>query len=103
MSYNPTYDEHQDLLAKANQIEMAKLKKEERLVRNHDAKIPKMSHKEIEDIWLTEMSGSLVDMKNREPEADIDDDLGAFKPKKQQKKGKKQKILVMGMPCVCPL
>ncbi len=93
MSYNPTYEEHQALLEKAHNIELEKLKKEERLIRNHDAKIPKMSHKQIEDIWISEMSASLVDRED-EPERDVEDDIENYKPKNQQKKGKKEKLMV---------
>jgi nucleolar protein 53 len=71
-SYNPTYEDHQDLLLKAHLVELEKLKKEEKLMRNMDAKIPKMTEEQIEKLWLKEMSTGL------ELVAKIDDEESAI-------------------------
>jgi nucleolar protein 53 len=67
-SYNPTFEDHQALLLKAHELELVKLKKEQKLMRSTDAKMTKMSAQEIEKLWLQEMSGGLV------PEDAADDD-----------------------------
>jgi nucleolar protein 53 len=47
-SYNPDYDDHQDLLLKAHLVELKKLKQEEKLMRQMAANAKKMSWQEIE-------------------------------------------------------
>lgn len=55
-SYNPDYDEHQELLLKAHTIELEKLKKEQREMRRLTNTVKKMTWNEIEKLWLEEMS-----------------------------------------------
>lgn len=47
-SYNPDYDDHQNLLLKAHLIELEKLKKEQKEMRKKTNNIKKMSWDEIE-------------------------------------------------------
>lgn len=60
MSYNPSYEDHQELLLKAHLIELDKLRKEEKRIRNLDSKIPRMTAGDIEKLWIQEMSGDLL-------------------------------------------
>lgn len=71
-SYNPTYEDHQALLMKAHEIELAKLKKEQKLIRSTDAKMSKMTAADIEKLWLQEMSGGLVP-ENEEDEENVEE------------------------------
>jgi nucleolar protein 53 len=54
-SYNPDYDDHQDLLLKAYEIELKRLKEEQKLIRKMTENVKKLSWDEIETIWLEEM------------------------------------------------
>ena len=47
-SYNPDYDDHQDLLMRAHLIELQKLKEEEKLMRKLTVSVKKMSWEELE-------------------------------------------------------
>lgn len=47
-SYNPEYDDHQRLLLKAHEVELKKLKKEEKELKKWTHNIEKMSWREIE-------------------------------------------------------
>lgn len=71
-SYNPDYDDHQDLLLKAHTIELAKLKEEQKLVRRLQRNAKKMSWPELEKRWLDEMS--VADLFETKAESDNDDD-----------------------------
>lgn len=53
MSYNPDYDDHQKLLLKAHEIELKKLKREEKELRKLKDSVPKMSWKEIEVYFIS--------------------------------------------------
>ena len=48
MSYNPDYDEHQDLLLKAHTVELKKLEAEQKLMKKLTDNVKKLSWKEIE-------------------------------------------------------
>lgn len=48
MSYNPDYDDHQDLLLKAHLVELQKLQEEQKLMRKLAKQAKKMSWAEIE-------------------------------------------------------
>lgn len=74
-SYNPTYEDHQELLLKAHMVELEKLKKEEKIIRNLDAKIPKMTHDQIEKMWLSEMSSGLNFEKNEDKDEDAEPEI----------------------------
>jgi nucleolar protein 53 len=60
-SYNPAYDDHQELLSKALVIEEAKTKEEERIARAMDDKFPLAGDVPNESTWLKEMSIGLLD------------------------------------------
>ena len=47
-SYNPDYDDHQDLLMRAHLVELKKLKEEEKLMRKLTVSVKKMSWAELE-------------------------------------------------------
>lgn len=47
-SYNPDYDDHQNLLLRAHLIELEKLKKEQKEMRKQTNNIKKMSWDQIE-------------------------------------------------------
>ena len=94
-SYNPSYDDHQDLLLDAHVVELEKLKKEERRIRNLDSKIPKMTYSEIENLWLKEMSSDLVNMSsNEEDVSSLGNDSNIQEVKNEKKMSKKQKTKV---------
>ena len=55
-SYNPDYDDHQELLLKAHLVELKKLQEEQKLMRRLARNAKKMSWAEMEKNWLDEMS-----------------------------------------------
>lgn len=59
MSYNPTFEDHQNLLAKAHEVEVLKLREELHLKRVLDDKFPKAEDAPTEKTWLKEMSQGL--------------------------------------------
>lgn len=95
-SYNPTYEDHQDLLLKAHLVELEKLKKEEKIMRSLDAKIPKMTQEQIEKLWLKEMSTGLeLDTKSDDEKSVKNDEqlvLKQIQPEKVPMKLKKKQI-----------
>jgi len=60
-SYNPTYDDHQDLLRKAVDVELEKERKELKLQRNLPALLTQNAAEPIKQSWLQEMSSGLFD------------------------------------------
>ncbi|CAF0957356.1 unnamed protein product [Didymodactylos carnosus] len=60
-SYNPSYDEHQELLQKALTIEIIKEKKEKKLHNQMAAKFPESAVAPTRETWLKEMSSGLFD------------------------------------------
>ncbi|CAF1103256.1 unnamed protein product, partial [Adineta ricciae] len=60
-SYNPTYDDHQDLLKKAVDVELEKERKELKLQRNLPAMLTQSAAEPIKQAWLKEMSSGLFD------------------------------------------
>ncbi|XP_038072769.1 ribosome biogenesis protein NOP53-like [Patiria miniata] len=56
-SYNPSLEDHQDLVNATYEIELKKQKDEERLERWH--KIPKLSAKQVQETYIDEMSAGL--------------------------------------------
>ncbi|RNA22811.1 glioma tumor suppressor candidate region protein 2 [Brachionus plicatilis] len=85
-SYNPDYDDHQDLLLRAHLIELEKLKKEQKEMRKKTNHIKKMSWDEIEKLWLEEMAiDSLFNqMENRE-EQNSEETSEKYSVKKEKK------------------
>ncbi|KAI0216558.1 Ribosome biogenesis protein NOP53 [Lamellibrachia satsuma] len=72
-SYNPTYDDHQDLLKKAADVEIAKEKEELKLTRALDDKFPKKSRASLEDDWMKEMAAGLFEEQEWEEEEEEGD------------------------------
>ncbi|KAG1662397.1 Ribosome biogenesis protein NOP53 [Nymphon striatum] len=60
-SYNPAYDDHQELLMKANDVEIKKLREQQRLKRALDDKFPTKEEAPKQETWLAEMSQGLHD------------------------------------------
>ena len=96
-SYNPDLGQYLSHLGAAHKVEEKKLKKEEKLVRELDAKFPDQEEaKKLESNWLIEMSGGLTGdgegevEKEEEVEDDVDD-KAAPSLKKEKRKTKKQK------------
>ncbi|XP_013400969.1 ribosome biogenesis protein NOP53-like, partial [Lingula anatina] len=99
-SYNPAFDDHQELLKIANEVEIKKLKEESKL-EERLAPMQKMSWNEIEQSWIQEMSLGLDGEEEEEEEDGSDsedaDDLTTNPPvrrenKKTEKQRKKEKL-----------
>lgn len=97
-SYNPDLGQYLSHLGEAHKVEEKKLKKEEKLVRELDAKFPDQEEaKKLESNWLNEMSGGLTgdgegdDEKQEEAEDEVDDNAAPTLKKKEKRKTKKQK------------
>ncbi|KAL4237771.1 Glioma tumor suppressor candidate region protein 2 [Mactra antiquata] len=104
MSYNPDYEEYQDLYYKAYEKELQKVKEEEKIERALDLKFPTSNNAPTEHSRLQEMSEGLFHDKtadNSDDDSDIDDDvdnLSVNPPvirdnKKDERKRKKEKQL----------
>ncbi|XP_008557623.1 ribosome biogenesis protein NOP53 [Microplitis demolitor] len=93
MSYNPSFEDHQDLLRKVAEKEMKLIKEEKHLERVTTKMFKKVTPEQKEDNWLKESSEglSLGDKEKTENEKnDDDDDDGVLKsinpPVKRKKK-----------------
>ncbi|XP_060570686.1 ribosome biogenesis protein NOP53-like [Ruditapes philippinarum] len=99
-SYNPAYDEYQDLLQKAHSKELKKIKQEERIKRALDEKFPSARDAPTEANHLQEMSAGLFhnsDNEDEDEEGDLDK-LSVNPPvrrenKKDERKRKKEKAM----------
>ncbi|CAF0928341.1 unnamed protein product [Rotaria sordida] len=60
-SYNPTFDDHQDLLRKAVDVEIEKERKELKLQKNLPTLLTQNAAEPIKQSWLKEMSSGLFD------------------------------------------
>jgi len=60
-SYNPTYDDHQNLLRKAVDVELEKERKESKLLRNLPTPLTQSAAEPIKQSWLKEMSSGIFD------------------------------------------
>ncbi|XP_053373636.1 ribosome biogenesis protein NOP53-like [Mercenaria mercenaria] len=98
-SYNPGYDEYQDLLQKAHSKELKKLQEEERIKRALDEKFPSARDAPTEESHLEEMSAGLFHNSEKdevdEEEGDLDK-LSVNPPvrrenKKDERRRKKEK------------
>ncbi|XP_071080309.1 ribosome biogenesis protein NOP53-like [Haliotis cracherodii] len=67
-SYNPAYDDHQDLLWKAHEVEVKKQKAIQKLFNALDAKFPSKHDAPTQQTWLEEMSAGLHTDPSREDE-----------------------------------
>jgi len=100
-SYNPDLGQYLNHLSAANEVEENKLKAEQKLVRELDAKFPdKEEAKKLESNWLLEMSGGLAEREvvddNEEKEKDEeekegDEEAQGNQQKKEKRKTKKQR------------
>ncbi|KAK3092757.1 hypothetical protein FSP39_006928 [Pinctada imbricata] len=72
-SYNPTYEDYMNLLAKAHHVEVGKVREERKLHNALESKFPKMSRSALEENWLEEMSAGLKN--DNEPDIKIEPDL----------------------------
>lgn len=96
-SYNPDLGQFLNHLSVANKVEENKLKKEQKLVRELDAKFPDQEEaKKLESNWLLEMSGGLAEKDEEvgagdEDEDEAKDDVDKTQKKKEKRKTKKQK------------
>ncbi|XP_071491718.1 ribosome biogenesis protein NOP53-like [Diadema antillarum] len=63
-SYNPAFEDHQELIQKAISVELERQKKEDKLERWH--KFKKISKQEAENNFMSEMSAGLLDGVSRE-------------------------------------
>jgi len=95
-SYNPDLAVYLSHIAAANKVEEKKLKNEQKLVRELDAKFPDQEEaKKLESNWLTEMSGGLSAegnaVEDEEEEVVSEDDGATVLKKREKRKTKKQK------------
>lgn len=101
-SYNPTFEDHQKLLQKANSVEKQKLKEKQKLYRALDAQFPKVPISEEE--YLKEMSAGIINNESvEEDSAEESDDMQIThratisrddkKTEKQRKREKTRKLL----------
>ncbi|XP_074659285.1 ribosome biogenesis protein NOP53-like [Tubulanus polymorphus] len=58
-SYNPSYEDHKELIDLAVQREIQKKKAEMKIIRATDAKMPSKANAPTAETWLKEMSGGL--------------------------------------------
>ncbi|CAD5123345.1 DgyrCDS11699 [Dimorphilus gyrociliatus] len=100
-SYNPTFEDHQELLKRATEIEKKKLKEQQKIYNSLNAKFPKTPISEEE--YLKEMSGGIIDNEDAEDDSgDESDDVQVThratisredkKTEKQRKKEKARKL-----------
>lgn len=75
-SYNPAFDEYQQLMHEANEVEIKKLKEEHKLQRAF-TKFPNVSSVLAQDSWLQEMSQGILDDAGDE-ESEEDSSHGPF-------------------------
>ena len=61
VSYNPAFDDHQELLRKAVEVEVEKERKELKLARSLPVPLTASAAAPIKDAWLAEMSSGLFD------------------------------------------
>ncbi|GBP28911.1 Ribosome biogenesis protein NOP53 [Eumeta japonica] len=101
ISYNPSYQEHQDLLQKVVEREQKLIKKEKHLERVTTRMFSKVSAQDKENQWKSEMSVGLLEsepskLKPSNPDEDTDNEYRAINPpvknkKKDHKARRKQK------------
>merc|ERR1712168_649761 len=100
-SYNPDLRQYLSHVGAANKVEESKLKVEQKLVRELDAKFPDQEEaKKLESNWSLEMSGGLAeremddDEEHQKDEAEKDgcddDEALGQQQKKEKRKTKKQ-------------
>jgi len=104
-SYNPDLGQYLTHLSAAHGVEEKKLKDEQKLAREMDAKFPnKEEAKKLASNWLVEMSGGLSQKEDDEDEIDVEEEEGEGKnvekkgsikrkTKKQKRKAKEQRTI----------
>ncbi|XP_072031601.1 ribosome biogenesis protein NOP53-like [Amphiura filiformis] len=102
-SYNPSFEDHQELILATYKVEAEKEKKEEKLTRWH-SNIKKLSARELEKAYMQEMSAGIFNKADESAEAGdgttIEEDItpnppvvpDARKTRKQRRKEKEEKI-----------
>lgn len=77
-SYNPVYEDYQDLVSKANVIEERKKKEEEHLDRVLTKMFPTKAQAPTQESWIVEMSQGLqIETAPPESETDSEDEMDA--------------------------
>merc|ERR1712198_766289 len=96
-SYNPDLGQYLNHLSAANKVEEGKLKAEQKLVRELDAKFPDQEEaKKLESNWLLEMSGGLAEKElddeeekdEAEKDGGDDDEAQGQQQKKERRKNR---------------
>ncbi|KAK2145586.1 hypothetical protein LSH36_670g01000, partial [Paralvinella palmiformis] len=94
-SYNPLYEEYQDLLNKALEVEKQKEKEELRLKRTVDDLISKVTVQELKERWMKEMSSGINDddLSDHSEDVDRDNDRLSVNPpvRREDKKTERQR------------
>ncbi|XP_071447619.1 ribosome biogenesis protein NOP53 [Hetaerina americana] len=70
LSYNPSYQDHRELLTKVVDDEMKIIKEEKHLKRVITDMIPRVTQEEVEENWMKEMSQGLPEVKEPKVEED---------------------------------
>jgi len=91
MSYNPSYDAHQDLLRQAVNVEVDKLEKEAKLQRKLATPLTQAEAAPIKQAWLKEMSSGLFDDDIEEEIAIAKDSVSVGKPVRNETKTTQQR------------
>ncbi|CAH1773258.1 unnamed protein product [Owenia fusiformis] len=86
-SYNPTYDDHQQLLHVANKVEVKKLKVEEKILRQTDHMFPKADKAPTKQDHLQEMSAGLYEEED-DSEGEEDTEYTSINPAVRRDKKK---------------
>ncbi|KAL1122102.1 hypothetical protein AAG570_003508 [Ranatra chinensis] len=90
ISYNPSYGDHRDLLAKVAEDELKLQKEEEHIARVTTEIFSKVTPQEKEESWVKEMSQGLFPVENRKEETpeEIENEYKAINPPVDYKKKK---------------
>lgn len=94
MSYNPTYDAHQNLLRQAVDVELDKLEKESKLLKQLATPLTQAEAAPIKQSWLKEMSSGLFDddeVNIQEETTNKTDSVSVGKPVKNETKTSQQR------------
>ncbi|KAJ3665022.1 hypothetical protein Zmor_000542 [Zophobas morio] len=86
MSYNPSYDDHQDLLKTVAEKEMKIIKEEEHLNRVTRDMFSKVTAKKRDSMWLQEMSQGLQSASTNDNDNESDSEYKALNPPTKNKK-----------------
>ncbi|XP_014667654.1 PREDICTED: glioma tumor suppressor candidate region gene 2 protein-like [Priapulus caudatus] len=91
-SYNPSVDDHQELLQRALVVEVAKRKKDARIERVTTGMFPTVDQAPTEATWLQEMSEGLFDQEGTQPaREEANDAEGVFANPRTSRNDRKQR------------